>query len=202
MNNEQFLAVAATLRAAYPSNNFLTTKDSISIWHEMLQDLPYEVAQAAAKEYIGTSQYPPTIAEIRAKSLSYTHKPVMDYGEAWGTVLKAIRKYGYMQEIDALESLDNITRKCVERLGFQNICHDEDEAATRANFRMIYEQEANRTKQSNQLPAQLQAQKQQMIEQLVTNTVPMIQKKEEPEREYKTADMEYVSALLDGLRRN
>jgi hypothetical protein len=202
MNDEQFVSVAATLRAAYPSNNFLTTKDSISIWHEMLQDLPYEVAQAAAKEYIGTSQYPPTIAEIRAKSLSYTHKPVMDYGEAWGTVLKAIRKYGYMEEVSALESLDEITRKCVERLGYQNICHDEDEAATRANFRMIYEQEANRTKQNNQLPVQLQTQKQHMIEQIVPNTAQKIEKKEEPHREHKTADMDNVSALLDGLRRN
>lgn len=202
MTVKEFATISMAIKAAYPHANLMPDDKSKDVWYTMLSDLDYTVCLSAIKEIISNNTFAPSIAEIRAKCAVYTQIPIMDYGEAWGTVLKAIRKYGYMEEVSALESLDEITRKCVQRLGFQNICHDEDESATRANFRMIYEQEANRTKQSNQLPAQLQVQKQQMIEQIVSNLAPMIQKKEEPEREYKTADMDHVSALLDGLRRN
>lgn len=201
MSNEEFLTIAATLRAAYPSNNFLTTKDSIAIWCEMLKDLDFETCKSASMEYIGSSKFPPTIADIREKCTTYSSLPIKDYGEAWGSVIRAIRKYGYMEEQQALNSLDDITRKCVKRLGFQNICHDEDESAMRANFRMIYETEASRTRQENQIPLQLRQNKQQVIKQLIENTILQIEKQEEPEKEIKTANMDKVTEMLNKLRR-
>lgn len=168
----------------------------------MLMDLDYEICKAASKEYISSGKFPPSIADIREKCTAYTQSPIKDYGEAWGSVLKAIRKYGYMEEEQALNSMDELTRKCVKSLGFQNICHDEEEAAMRANFRMIYEQEANRAKRDNQVPVMLMAQKQQRIEKLIDSTVQQIEKKEEPVMEAKEADMENVGEMMKNLRRN
>jgi hypothetical protein len=52
----------------------------------------------------------------------------------------------------ALDSLDPLTRKVVERLGFREFCvSDENDTTFRANFRMIYENLANREKTEQQL---------------------------------------------------
>ena len=116
--------------------------------------------------------------------------------------MRAIRRYGYMQEPEALGILDEITRKCVKRIGYQNICMSENITADRANFRMIYEQEENRVRQNNQLPAMLRNQKQQRIEQLIDSTIQQIEKKEEPVPETKDADMDHISEMIKKLRRN
>jgi hypothetical protein len=50
-----------------------------------------------------------------------------------------------------MESFDPITRQCVERLGFRNICMSENIAADRANFRMIFEQLAERKQKEQQM---------------------------------------------------
>jgi vacuolar-type H+-ATPase subunit E/Vma4 len=105
-----------------------------------------------------------------------------------------------MQEPEALQSLDEITRKCVKRLGFQNLCTSENITADRANFRMIYEQESQRTKANNQLPAQLRETRQMMIDQLISATTSQIEQHQEPTKEVKTADMDQVSQLLEELR--
>ena len=54
-----------------------------------------------------------------------------------------------------MESFDPITRQCVERLGFNQICMSENISADRANFRMIYEQLAERRRQEAQMPEAL-----------------------------------------------
>lgn len=56
---------------------------------------------------------------------------------------------------DAMDSMDGITKQCVERLGFQNICMSENINTDRANFRMLYEQLAEREKKNNQIPDRL-----------------------------------------------
>ena len=126
-------------------------------------------------------------------------RSVRDWGEAWESVLMAIRKFGYMQEEEALESMDDVTRKCVKRIGFNNICMSENITADRANFRMIYEQEATRQKASNQLPIGVREQKEEILNNLIETTTKKIEHKEE-KREVKTADMDRVEKLLNGLR--
>lgn len=54
-----------------------------------------------------------------------------------------------------MESFDPITRQCVEQLGFKQICMSENISADRANFRMIYEQLAERRRQEAQTPEAL-----------------------------------------------
>jgi hypothetical protein len=104
------------------------------------------------KEIISTNKFAPTIAELRERCASIASPQIKDWGEGWQDVMNAIRFCGMYQEEQALQRFDEITLKCVKRLGYQNICTSENVTADRANFRMIYEQEANRIKTNNQIP--------------------------------------------------
>jgi hypothetical protein len=81
---------------------------------------------------------------------------VPDWSEGWEQVIKAIRRYGYYDPKGALESLDPLTRECVKRLGFRELCLSENPVADRANFRTCYEtlQKREQTKQQLALPLQ------------------------------------------------
>ena len=81
-----------------------------------------------------------------------------DWGEGWEQVLKAIKDFGYMRPKEAMDSFDDITRECVKRLGFINICKSENISVERANFRQLYEQIANRQRDAVKLPIGLQRQ--------------------------------------------
>ena len=128
------------MKAVYTQPSFLPDADAFNIWFTLLQDLEYMVAQAAVQKYMLTQKFPPTIADIReyATNVKTGEKPL--WSDGWDEVLRAIRKYGSYQEVEALESMSEITRTAVRRLGFQNICMSENITADRANFRMIYEQ--------------------------------------------------------------
>ena len=58
--------------------------------------------------------------------------------------------------------MEPLTRECVKRLGYKNICLSENIELDRANFRMIYEQVSQRKVQEAQLPIGLQAKKQEL----------------------------------------
>lgn len=200
MNKGEFKNIALAIKTSYPNAKVLQDNESMNIWYMMLEDIPYNIIQAAILEHISTNKFPPSIAEIREKCAGLTSIPVVDWGEAWESVMLAIRRCGYMQETEALESLDEITRKCVKRIGYQNICMSENITADRANFRMIYESEAERKKTDNQLPMSLRQQKQQMIEEIVSKTIVKIEKKTEERQEKPPADMDKVDSLLKKLK--
>ena len=104
----------------------------------MLGDLDYKLCETALMELFATHTYPPQISEIREKCAEYTVPHLKDQGEAWGEVQKAISQYGYYRQEEALESLTPIVREAVRRLGFREICLDENQDAVRAHFFKIY----------------------------------------------------------------
>ena len=67
--------------------------------------------------------------------------------------MKAIRMYGYYRPEQAMDSLDDLTRETVRRLGFQTLCLSENQEADRANFRRIYEELASRNRVQSMIPA-------------------------------------------------
>ena len=91
--------------------------------------------------------------------------------------MSAIRFCGMYREEDALGRLDEITRKCVQRLGFKNLCTSENVTADRANFRMAYEQEQKAAKEYRQLPPMLRAQKAE-LQQIAEQTAKRLEEKE------------------------
>lgn len=111
----------------------------------MLGDLDYKLCETALMELFATHTYPPQISEIREKCAEYTVPHLKDQGEAWGEVQKAISQYGYYRQEEALESLTPIVREAVRRLGFREICLDENQDAVRAHFFKIYSTDIPRT---------------------------------------------------------
>ena len=156
MTKDEFRVLAKGLKAVYTQPNFLPDAEAIQIWYELLKDLDYATANVAIQKHMVSSKYPPTIADIReqATEVSYGQAPL--WSDGWEQVLRAMRLYGSYRLQEALDSMDDLTRKAVKRLGFKELCISENIAVDRANFRMVFEQLANREYETKKLPLSLQ----------------------------------------------
>jgi len=152
MKKDEFATIASALRRAYGKDKIMPDEEALDVWYGMLKDLDYTACRNAVQELIATLKFAPSIAEIRERASQRLCTPIVDWGEAWGNVLLAIRHYGYPREIEAMATLDGMTRKCVERLGYQKLCMSENTETDRANFRMIYKQLADRQAAENCIP--------------------------------------------------
>lgn len=156
MDKHEFGLFASAIRTYYPKENILPNQQAIELWYRELQDIPYKVAEASLRQWVATNKWSPSIAEIREMASTVQNGSLPDWGDGWEQVIKAIRRYGMYQIGEAMESFDPITKQCVERLGFRNICLSENITADRANFRTLYEQIAERKKKESQLSLPLQ----------------------------------------------
>lgn len=152
MTKKEFAAFAMALKTYYPKENLLPNQQAIDLWFLQLMDLDYSLAETVLNKWVAIKPWPPTIADIREQAASIGGGEIPDWGEGWEKVIKAIAKYGMYRPQEAIESMDKVTRQCVERLGFVNLCTSENPAADRANFRKIYEQYAERQKIEMQMP--------------------------------------------------
>ena len=155
MNKKEFALFASALRTYYPREKLLPNEQAMELWFNQLQDIPYKLAELTLNTWVATNKWSPSIADIRENATGLTQGEPKDWGEAWREVLRAINIYGSYPELEALESMDETTKRVVERLGFRNICLSEDIQVDRANFRMIYEQEIQRAKEDAQIPPRL-----------------------------------------------
>lgn len=156
MTAQETLKIMALIKTAYPRfGDGLDPKASARLWHEMLNDLDYGQVQVALKRWIATEKWPPSIAEIRSMASDLTSNSVGDWTEGWSQVTKAIRKYGYCAEGDALDSMDDVTRDCVMAIGWQNICQSTEIGVERGHFRTMYEQRKNSIRKSEAIPDSL-----------------------------------------------
>lgn len=155
MTREEFINLTKALKTFYPRENLLPNMEAMELWYRELSDIPYTVAEAALRKYVSTNKFSPTIADIRemAASVSNGDKPL--WSDGWDKVLRAIKKYGSYGQAEAMASLDELTRQAVKRLGYLELCRSENIMADRANFRMIFEQLADRQQQSNQISVNL-----------------------------------------------
>ena len=157
MDKKQFALFAAAMKTYYAKEDkLLPNNQAMELWFNQLKDIPYEVAELALNKWVATNKWSPSIAEIRATAAEIVNGRQADWGEGWEQVLSAIRRFGSYRVGEALDSLDDITRQCVERIGFREICASENISIERASFRMLYEQIAERKKLDNQLPMNLQ----------------------------------------------
>ena len=152
MTLSEWAVLVKGLKSAYTYEKFLPDADAVKVWFELLKDIDYTVLNMACQQYISTNKFAPTIADLRELCSNVSNGQLPDYGMAWEEVLMAIRKCGMYQENLALERMSEQTRQAVKRMGFKNLCTSENQAADRANFRMIYEQISQRKKTDMQIP--------------------------------------------------
>lgn len=166
---KDFKKLVKGMKAVYTTPNFLPDSESILVWYQLLQDIPYEILSIAIQKHMASNKFPPTIAELREQA-SKLGKKQTDWTEGWNKVLKAIGKYGYGREEEALKSMDELTANITRRLGWKTLCMSENITADRANFRMAYENAQKQEQSTAVLPKPLQEQ----IKTLQENTIKAI----------------------------
>lgn len=157
MTRNEFAKIVDAIKTFYPSDKVLPNKQAIQLWYQELSDVPYELAVMSLRKHVSTCKFPPTIAELRAGIVEAT-TVCESWSDGWEQFRRAVRKFGYYQQEEALGSMDKITRKVVKRLGWKELCMSENLMQDRANFRMIYEQEMQQAKKAEVLPEDLKQQ--------------------------------------------
>lgn len=155
MTRDEFRKFAMALKTYYPREQLLPNREAMELWYRELADIPYTVAEAALRKYVSTNKFSPTIADIRemAATVMYGEKP--QWADGWNQLEKAIRKYGSYNVHAAMESMDDITRATVKRLGYRNLCLSTNQMADRANFRTVFEQLVDRRQKEQQMSISL-----------------------------------------------
>ena len=113
MTAQEFVTIAAAIRAAWPAANIMPDKQSKEVWYTMLADLDYSVCMVALKEHMSTCKFAPSISELRERCSNVTSPTTKSWSDAWGEVMAAIRFYGMYREEEALKLVYVITRKWV-----------------------------------------------------------------------------------------
>lgn len=166
MDKREFALFVSALKTYYPKENLLPNDQAMELWYRQLQDIPFQIAELTLNKWVATNKWSPTIADIRQAAAEVKTGDAPLWSDGWEEVLRAIARFGSYREAEALQSMTPITRTATKRLGFRNICMSDNIAADRANFRMIFEQIAEREQTAKQLPVTL------------TNLIEAVQEKE------------------------
>lgn len=155
MTEKEFATFAMALKTYYPRENLLPNNQAMELWFRQLQDIPYKVAEVGLNKWVSLNKWSPSIADIREMASTVAHGELPNWGDAWQEVLRAISQYGSYRPVEAMDSLSPLAKKATKRIGFVNLCMSENISADRANFRMIYEQLADRQRKEEQLSVPL-----------------------------------------------
>lgn len=127
---------------------------AVLVYHKVLEDIPFEVLEAAALEHIANSQWFPKPSELRQKAMSYSIPQIPSALEGWGEVQAEIRRVGYMGRP---QFANPVTARCVESLGWKYLCLSEDLMADRAHFLKAYDQVSSREQRDRVLLPEVSA---------------------------------------------
>lgn len=111
MNLEEFTKCMTFLSVAY---NKEFTQEQLKVWYEMFKENNSEEFKIAIKRIINTNKYLPSIAEIKSEIALIKNKELqLDPEEEWELVLKAVRKWGKLDNI----SFNKITQDTIRAIG-------------------------------------------------------------------------------------
>lgn len=141
MKLETFMKYMAALSMNYSKDFFNPKdKDQRDIWYNMLKDIPDDIFAKGIVKLMSIEVFTPKIADIRRYCAEVAAPILVDDTEAWGLVTEAIRKYGYMREQEAIQSLPKTVREAVMRVGgYQCICSAENTGVIRGQFNKVME---------------------------------------------------------------
>lgn len=153
MNKDEFIEIVKMIKTAYPREKFLETGEQFEMWFNMLKDIPFGICQAAIITWVTENPRSPAISDIRGLCHEVTTNDD-SWEKAWDTVMRAISRYGSYREEEALDSMDELTRRTTETFGFRYLCFtDSDNLQTvRAQFRDVYKNYAKKKRTSEILP--------------------------------------------------
>ena len=113
ISKDDFKLVVASLKAAYPKEDFINSEYTFNLWYNSLCDIQYTVLRDAAMNYIMTNHYPPSISDIRQIAFDLVSPADELAGEEWARLMKALG-YAYAPEgFDKWIRLPDVTKEIV-----------------------------------------------------------------------------------------
>ena len=155
MDKREFATFAMALKTYYPREQILPNQQAMELWFREICDIPFEVAEMALRKWVATNKWSPSIADIREMTSGIVNGDPMAWGESWEKALNAVRRFGSYNKQAALDSLDPLTRKCVENIGYMELCMSENIMVERAHYQKIFEVYSKREKVNQQIAAPL-----------------------------------------------
>ena len=123
------------------------------VWHEMLQDIGYDLAEKAVAAHAATNNFPPTIAEIRRFCIAADSGETAE--QAWARVLYAIKDGSY----HSAERFAELPDVCKRLVGSPSMLREwatsEDETSVsvaRARFLRQYDIEKRKDIERKMIP--------------------------------------------------
>jgi hypothetical protein len=149
LSNDGFKKALAILFSAFRHLEPAENKDFIyKAWFRMLQDIPDCALLDAVTRFVTENKklYPgdnfiAMLRELAIPTLQETE------GDAIELAFEAVRKFGYMQEHEALQWLDSkspLISAVVRRIGYRDICMSEEPDVVRGQIRAVFKSEKER----------------------------------------------------------
>ncbi|MEX2287445.1 MAG: hypothetical protein WD648_10170 [Planctomycetaceae bacterium] len=132
-------------------------EEEMDFWLACFEDLPFAVVKSAFVRFVTSGDEWPTVAKIRRMATEQEHGQMHSSGDAFETVVKAVRRFGSYAMNEGLNSLDSLTRRAVEQTGgFGWYCEisADNRQIIAAQFRRAYEGLADREQSLRQTPAE------------------------------------------------
>jgi hypothetical protein len=142
MTRAQAMALVALLKATYPREQF--DEDRVSVWVQMLVDLPADAGQRAVGALIRESTWLPSVAEIR-RFVVTEQLQLPTQAEAWANVEREVVCYhaavpGPHHYYDP--TWDHpVVAKVVQAIGWAGLVHGDNWTTQRAQFLRLYQEE-------------------------------------------------------------
>lgn len=171
MTRKETAQLLALISVAYPGSKVSADEQTLTLWHQMLEDMPGEIVAAAVKRMIATLKFPPSIADIREAVAQATQdaRGTLSAGEAWAKVCKAVSWYGYYRPDEARKWLGEDVWRAVDMVGgWREVCAGEDsEGVISAQFERRYNAMQMQQTQLIQIPASVRDDMKRLVGPLV-----------------------------------
>jgi len=157
VTREETARLVAVMVAATAQGSRLDGKAVVAMidaYSSLLDDLPYDRCNAAVRVLLQSKPFIPAVAEIRAAVTELEVGPVRPGGDAWGDAVAAMKSKGSRQTpgIDFRFS-DPVVARCVDQLGWRELCQSTMQTADRARFVELYDQLAGHQRREANVPA-------------------------------------------------
>lgn len=136
MTRNDTALICALFSSAFP--NWVITAEGVELWHTFLADVPSEIAQQVAQEWVVTSEFAPTIAGIRKACAEKAGNLPPLALDAWSEVQTAIERDGRDFYIRGGRWSHPLIEDVVKSMGFGYLCMSTTIMADRAHFIKFY----------------------------------------------------------------
>lgn len=140
MNTIETAQIVGYLAAAYPG--WTITDDTIDVWAQELGDLDFHAAQVTARELVRSDTRWPTIANFRRLYAERAGLLAPPWSDAWAEATAA--PFDEWQHIPPPTWSHPAVKAAVDIIGRWEIAHAYEPGTLRAQFRNVYEQQAQK----------------------------------------------------------